>query len=140
MSVVLVATNDSPACRRAIDLVPQVVGPEAPLVVAMVLPGRRIIPEPDQELSAVRSAARRIAVASAVATLDRACHELGSTARPLLLGGDPATSLCAAAVRRRAGAIVVGSLGPGPVARMLRGSVGHALARDAPCPVIELGR
>ncbi|PWW08621.1 nucleotide-binding universal stress UspA family protein [Paenibacillus cellulosilyticus] len=52
--------------------------------------------------------------------------------------GDPATIICDTAADNLADLIVMGSRGLGLVKEMLLGSVSHAVAQHAPCPVLLL--
>lgn len=137
MSVVVVATNGSPACRRAVERAAELFE-TSELVVAMVVPTGPVRCD-GSDIAVVRVAANQIAVDSAAQTVAESCEGLGTRARPVVLGGDPSTALCAMARAEGAEAIVVGSLGSGPLAAALCGSIGAELLERAPCSVIELG-
>lgn len=137
MSIVIVATNGSPACERAVDRVGGLF-PGSDVVVAMVVrEGPTRVGAGD--VAAVRSATHHIALSAATDVLTGARARLGPRARALVLTGEPVTALCRLARSEHADAIVVGSLGPGPLGAALGASVGAELQRDAPCSVIELG-
>lgn len=145
MSVVVVATNGSEACRRAVDRTAALFdGPT--MFVATVVPGagpdgiaggRSDRADPTRERG-VRGIADVLAVDAARALLADACRALGGGAQPILLSGDPVDALVVAVRTVRASALVVGSLGR-TLTGVLGTSVGAALVRTAPCPVVELG-
>ena len=137
MRRVVVATNDSAASRRAVVRAAELF-PGSELVVAMVVPDGP--DNPTGERSPVRTATHRIAVEAAREALRLACEVVGPRAQALVLTGEPVEALCELARDAGAGAIVVGSLGPGALAQAWGGSIGDQLQRDAPCPVLELGR
>lgn len=145
MSVVVVATNGSEACRRAVGRTAALF--DAPTVfVATVVPGavpagiageRSEATDPIRNRD-VRGIADVLAVDAARAVLADACRALGADARPILLSGDPVDALVVAVRTVRASALVVGSLGR-TLTGVLGTSVGAALVRAAPCSVVELG-
>lgn len=136
MTVVVVATNGSPACRRAVARTPALFE-GATVLVATVVPGA----DGEQSPSApgLRAITDDLAVQAGQSILAEACDELGEAAQPVLLTGDPVEALVETARAAGAGALVVGSLGGGAIARVLGPAVGPSLAREAPCPVVALG-
>lgn len=138
MSVVLVATNGSRACRRAVARAAELFGDDAFLVATVVACGRAGGAPADGDRS-VRAIADDLALDAGRVVLAEACRTLGARARPVLLTGDPIDALVRAVRRAGARTLVVGSLGGGPFADVLGPSVGAALARRAPCSVLELG-
>ncbi len=93
----------------------------------------QIADDPDPELWTTAGA--RDAVDAAVARAQRAhpCLDVRGTE----VEGRPAAVLAARSAS--AGLLVVGSRGRGAVQAMLLGSVSHAVARSAPCPVALVG-
>lgn len=136
--MIVLATHDSPACRRAVGRAAELFG-DADVIVATVVPGLRAS-EDVGAIRTVRAAVDEIARASALQVLRQACEVLGPRARPHLLTGDPAPALCRLARAVHADAIVVGSLAGDSVLGAVRGSVASQIAASAPCPVVELGR
>jgi nucleotide-binding universal stress UspA family protein len=63
-------------------------------------------------------------------------HALGATTECRVELGDPVERLTAVATEEGAHLVVVGSRGRGPLKSALLGSVSHALAGKAPCPVV----
>lgn len=145
MSVVVVATNGSEACRRAVGRTAALFD-GATVFVATVVPGAgptglaggRAGPADPTRDRGVRAIADVLAVDAARALLADACRALGGGARPILLTGDPVDALLVAVRTVRARALVVGSLGR-TLTGVLGTSVGAALVRTAPCSVVELG-
>ena len=136
--MIVLATNDSAACRRAVVRAAELFS-DADVVVATVVPVPRAAGE-DHGAGSVRAAVDEIARAEAVEVLRRSCELLGPRARARLLTGDAALSLCELARSERADAIVVGSLAGDGVLATVRGSVAAQLTQRAPCSVVELGR
>lgn len=136
--MIVLATNDSPACRRAVERAAELFR-DTDVVVATVVPGPRAACE-GRGATTVRAAVDEIARAEAVEVLRRSCRLLGPRARARLLTGDAALSLCELARAERADAIVVGSLAGDGVLGAVRGSVAALLTQRAPCSVVELGR
>lgn len=137
MSVVIVATNDSPACRRAVERVGEIFAGSTVVVATVVRSGAG--PHAAPIPSPVRAASCDIERQTAMEVVEAACEQLGPRAWPALLAGEPVTELCDLARRSNADVIVVGSLGAGPLAAALGGSVGAELRTRAPCSVVELG-
>ena len=137
MGTVIVATNGSTACRRAVERTGALF-PGSEVVVAMVVRDGPSGPVAN-DVAAVRAATHHIAVDAATDVLAGACGTLGERSRGVVLTGEPVSALCDLARAERADAIVVGSLGPGALGSALGGSVGAELQRDAPCSVVELG-
>lgn len=137
MGTVIVATNGSSACRRAVRRAGALF-PGSEVVVAMVVRDGPPVPAAT-DVAAVRAATHHLALDTATEELEAACRALGSRARGLVLTGEPVSALVELARTERADAIVVGSLGPGALGSALAGSVGADLQRDAPCSVVELG-
>jgi nucleotide-binding universal stress UspA family protein len=137
VTVVIVATNDSPACRRAVERVGEIFAGSTVVVATVVRPGAgphsAPIPSPG------RAATCDIERQSAMEAVETACEQIGPRAWPALLSGEPVAELCDLARRSNAAVIVVGSLGAGPLAAALGGSVGAELRARAPCSVVELG-
>ena len=137
MSTVILATNDSTACRRAVERSGALFdGSE--IVVAMVVRDGPADPG-TSDVAAVRAATHCIAVDAATRVLADTCAALGPRARGVILTGEPVSALCGLARAEEAAAIVVGSLGPGALGSALGASIGADLHRDAPCSVVELG-
>lgn len=136
--MIVVATNDSEACRRAVLRAAELFR-DTDVIVATVVPGPRAAGD-DRGANTVRAAVDEIARAEAVELLRRTCEMLGPRARARLLTGDAALALCELAHSERADAIVVGSLAGDGVLGAVRGSVAALLTQRAPCSVVELGR
>jgi nucleotide-binding universal stress UspA family protein len=137
VTVVIVATNDSPACRRAVERVGEIFAGSTVVVATVVRPGAG--PHSAPIPSPVRAATCDIERQSAMEAVETACEQIGPRAWPALLSGEPVAELCDLARRSNAAVIVVGSLGAGPLAAALGGSVGAELRARAPCSVVELG-
>jgi len=136
--VIVLAAHDSASCRRAISRAAELFH-DTDVIVATVVPGLRAEPEA-RSVGSVRAAVDELARAQAVEVLRQACVVIGPRARPRLLTGDTALSLCELARAERADAIVVGSLAGDSVLGAVRGSVASQIAQTAPCSVVELGR
>lgn len=136
MTVVVVATNGSPACRRAVARTPALFD-GATILVATVVTGGAGEQRPSPP--GLRAITDDLAVQAGESILAEACEELGEAAHPVLLTGDPVEALVDTARAAGAGALVVGSFGGGAIARVLGPSVGTSLTREAPCPVVALG-
>lgn len=76
--------------------------------------------------------------AEAQETLDRttAALETGAAIEPLMIEGDPGSTLCHVADERDADVLIIGSRGRGAVKRALLGSVSTYVVNNAPCPVV----
>ena len=135
---ILIATNGSEASGRAVERAADLFDPSE-VVVATVVPGERVTSDAGDGRTALRAATDRAAVDEATRVLARARETLGPAVRVVLLDGDPVEALCGIAVAESAEAIVVGSLGPGPVQAVVHGSIAPDLVRSAPCTVIDLG-
>lgn len=135
---VVVATNGSEASARAVRRTAHLFDPSE-VVVATVVPGERIALDTGDERALIRAAADRAAVDEATQVLEQARTDLGPAVRTVLLDGDPVEALCGIALAESAEAIVVGSLGRGPVQAVVHGSIAPDLVRAAPCSVIDLG-
>lgn len=136
--MIVLATHDSASCRRAASRAAELFA-DADVIVATVVPGLRSAPDASGA-GAVRAAVDELARDSAMEVLRQVCDVVGPRARPRLLTGDTATSLCQLARTVRAEAIVVGSLAGDSVLGAVRGSVASQIADAAPCSVVELGR
>ena len=134
MRPIVVATDGSPAGRRATDVAAALArerqAPLAVLVVWRVAPGWGAFAR-QHELFAAEEAARTRAEAVAAAAAERA----GGTVSTVVRSGDAAQEICAFAAAEDAQLIVLGGDAPrGPV-------VEHVLARaDRPVLVVPLGR
>lgn len=73
-----------------------------------------------------------------LAEAHRLLDGLASTSEAVLLTGEPAPVLIDYAERRRAGLILIGSRGFGPIRRLFMGSVSRAVTYRAPCSVLVL--
>lgn len=75
--------------------------------------------------------------------LDRVASLLPMNTGPVskqIEAGTPAEVILAAAEKERAGLIVMGSRGLGPVKELLLGSVSHRVVTHAPCPTLVVNR
>jgi nucleotide-binding universal stress UspA family protein len=74
----------------------------------------------------------------ALQRLKQTLRERNVTAQSLLLTGNPAADIVEQAGKLRAGYIVMGSHGHGPLHRLLLGTTSGAVLKAASCPVILL--
>jgi nucleotide-binding universal stress UspA family protein len=76
--------------------------------------------------------------ATAQDALDRTAAVLGGSAEiePVMVDGDPGSTICLLAEERDIDAIVIGSRGHGAVRRALLGSVSTYVVNNAPCAVV----
>ena len=140
MSIVIAAMSDSSASRRAVERTADLF-PVSQILVATVVPADTSARHGGAfERSPVRCALDEIAVSMAHELVGAACERIGQMARPIVLRGEPASTLIEFAGAARPETIVVGSLGSDSVRSILGDSVGFELLRRAPCTVIELGR
>jgi len=78
---------------------------------------------------------------AARAVLERAAHALGVPGiETELLEGEPARAIVDLAVELGATALVLGTHGRGALKRAVLGSVSDHVVRNAPCPVLVVGR
>lgn len=136
MSVVVLATNDSPACRRAVVRAGTLFE-DSDFLVAMVVCGAGA---GDSAAMPIRAASDRIAVDAAAAVVRGACARLGPRARPAVIRGEPGLALCSLAEAEMAEVIVVGSLGADGITSLVNRPVAAALVERARCPVVEMGQ
>ncbi|WP_432429140.1 universal stress protein [Salinilacustrithrix flava] len=136
----MLATNGSPACRRATVRAGRLFQ-HTRLLAAVVLPEGVDVNDDAATMhgSAVRRALADAHLHAAAETLAEVCDVLGPRARAVILDGDPAAALIGLARSEAADAIVVGSLHKARD-RTLTRTMSDDLVAGAPCPVIELGR
>jgi nucleotide-binding universal stress UspA family protein len=144
--VVLLCTDGSERCTKALAAGWELLGPDAvPVLVTVAdapdptlltgsgFAGPVVSPEEFDEQS-------HRAVADAGSTAARTAESLGlAGAETRVLSGDPAASIIHLAEELSARAIVVGSRGRGGLKRAVLGSVSDHLVRHAPCTVVVTG-
>jgi len=140
MSVILVASDGSPAAGAALDealaLAARTGDQIAVITVWQALQGDFGLAYPTTAvLSDILDAERSHAETTLGDAVLRA-EEAGVHVSTRLATGDPATTICAYAKEISARLVAVGTRGHGSVASLLLGSVSQAVVRLAPCPVL----
>jgi nucleotide-binding universal stress UspA family protein len=145
MQRIIVAVDGSAPSRRAVDLAADLAGKyDAEIVLVTVVPDFAPIFDPAvgeyarvEHLQAPKSEYGLAAAQSALDGAERAAQENGvariSTA---LAFGDPAKEIVAAAKKKGADLVVIGSRGFGRLKGLVLGSVAQKVLGHAPCPVL----
>lgn len=140
MSLIVVATDGSPAAGAALDeairLAQSTRDTVAVIAVWRALQGDFGLPYPSSALLGELLDAEHAYAERTLAEARRRALAAGVDVETELQTGDPAERICAFAEEREARLIAIGSHGYGPALAMLTGSVSSAVIRRAPCPVL----
>ncbi|MGE5179137.1 MAG: universal stress protein [Bacteroidota bacterium] len=136
---VLIAVDDSPFSRAAVDYVKRAAWPSDTEFVVIsacppiwIGPGEAVAADAIVELNRQQERYHRETAEKAAASLQAA--KLRATPRPL--AGDPRHTIVEEARRDKADLVVVGSHGRSGVAKLLLGSVASHIVSHAPCSVL----
>ena len=140
MSLIVVATDGSPAAGAALDealRLAQATGDTvAVLAVWRALQGDFGLPYPSAALLGELLDAEHAYAERLLAEARERALAAGVEVETVLQAGDPAERICAFAEERDARLIAIGTHGYRPALALLTGSVSTAVIRRAPCPVL----
>jgi nucleotide-binding universal stress UspA family protein len=140
MSLIVVATDGSPAAGAALDeaiRLAQATGDTvAVLAVWRALQGDFGLPYPSAALLGELLDAEHAYAERMLAEARGRAIAAGVEVETVLQAGDPAERICAFAEEREARLIAIGTHGYRPALALLTGSVSTAVIRRAPCPVL----
>ncbi len=145
MQRIIVAVDGSTPSRRAVEFAADLAGKYgAELVLVTVVPDFAPIFDPAvgeyarvEHLQAPRSEYGLAAAQSALDGAERAAQEMHAARISTTLSfGDPAKEIVAAAKKKEADLVVIGSRGFGRLKGLVLGSVAQKVLGHAPCPVL----
>ena len=140
MSLIVVATDGSPAAAAALDaaigLARETHDSLAVVTVWQALQGDFGLAHPPTAVLSELLDAERDHAEATLAAAEEQARDADVSVATHLLTGDPAQTICRFADEHEARMIVVGTHGYGTVMSLLKGSVSESVIRRAPCPVL----
>lgn len=144
--LILVATDGSPAAVHAAEIGTGLIGADADIALATVVPPLDPAFITPGDAMAPLSGGAEFALYESILRergenlLDELASTLGVTpAESVVLAGSPGPALRDYVEEHDVAAVIVGAQGLGAVDRLLMGSVSDFLTRKAPCPVLVVG-